>query len=388
MRLCLKTLADHEQLWLPHDDNRWQEQGRQLGQVTSVCILKDVGVEAMGPDRMTPVYGHGRKKQRCTEDRYSCHQRVLPCLGTGSTSSLERRCSSTANSEEYYEDGDEDYSDFDEGYVAELRQASVGVPITPAPLLPPSSCTVGNEALLANHPMHSLHSPLVPSDASVTFAHVHMRRHAFNPPPKLCSLVPSFRGSAASEAELAYSSPESGYPIPRAEDFQWDFPDPFKTPATDPTCALAMARYDKMRLNVNIAPNVEGYNKVWEHLSPPSPSPLLSDDETESSRFQAPVPRLSLGAVGGGTQLGTLQSISIPSRSVPFWGSCDSCTSRSIVTSSDDICSFALLRTDLEYANAMLKAQESREAEEANAERLCGRGKPCKTRTSIQGRRT
>lgn len=341
----------------------------------------------MGPDRMTPAYGHGRKNQRCTDDTYSCHQRVMPCLGTGSTISPQHQYSSTATSGEYYEDGDEDYSDLDDEHVAELRQASEGVPMFPSPRLPPSSHTVGNEALHADHPTHS---PLFPSDASVTSAHVHMRRHAFNPPPKLCSLIPSFRGSATSESEPAYSSPESGYPVPRAEDFQWDFPDPFKTPATDPTRALAVAGYAKMRLNVNIAPNAEGYNKVWEHLSPPPPppSPLLLHDETESSRFQAPVPRLSLGAVGGGTQLGTLQSISIPSRPVSFWGGCDPCTSRGIVTSSDGICSFALLRTDLEYANAMLEAQESREAEEANAQRLCGRGKPCKTRTSIQGRRT
>ncbi|KAI6119201.1 hypothetical protein EV401DRAFT_1963254, partial [Pisolithus croceorrhizus] len=332
----------------------------------------------MGPDKMTPAYGHGGKKQRCADDTYSSHQRVTPCSGTGSTSSLERRYSSTATSEEYHDDSDEDCSDVDEEYVTEPRQASVGVPVTLAPLPPPSvSYTVENEALLADHPTHSVLSPLVPSDTSVTFSHGHMRRCAFNPPPKPCSLIPSFCGSAASEAELAYSASESGYPVSRAEEFQWDFPDPFNTPTTDSTCTFAMARYAKMRLNDNVAPDMDGDSKIWEHLPPPPPpSPFPPDGETENGRFQTPVPRLSLGAVGGGTQLGTLQLTSIPSRPASLWGGYESPVSRSSSISSDDTRSFALLRADLvEYVNTMLRAQETREAKEAIAEGLRGREK-------------
>ncbi|KAI6101278.1 hypothetical protein F5141DRAFT_1218310 [Pisolithus sp. B1] len=352
---------------------------RQLSQVTTICTLKDVDLEMMGPDKMTPAYGHGGKKQRCADDTYSSHQRVTPCSGTGSTSSLERRYSSTATSEEYHDDSDEDCSDVDEEYVTEPRQASVGVPMTLAPLPPPSvSYTVENEALLADHPTHSVLSPLVPSDTSVTFSHGHMRRYAFNPPPKPCSLIPSFCGSAASEAELAYSASESGYPVSRAEEFQWDFPDPFNTPTTDSTCTFAMARYAKMRLNDNVAPDMDGDSKIWEHLPPPPPppSPFPPDGETENGRFQTPVPRPSLGAVGGGTQLGTLQLTSIPSRPASLWGGYESPVSRSSSISSDDTRSFALCRADLvEYVNTMLRAQETREAKEAIAEGLRGREK-------------
>ncbi|KAI6167383.1 hypothetical protein EDD17DRAFT_1751952 [Pisolithus thermaeus] len=327
---------------------------------------------------MTPAHGHEGKKQRCADDTCSPHQRITPRSGTGSTRSLERRYSFTATSDENLGDGYGDYSDDDEEYVTELRQTSVGVPMTLAPLPPPSvSYTVENEALLVDHLTRSVLSPLVPSDTSGAFSHGHMRRCDFNAPTKPCSLIPSFRGSAASEAELAYLASESGFPVSRVEEFQWDFPDPFSTPTTDSTCTFAMARYAKMRLNDNVAPYMRGDSKIWEHLPPPPPlSPFLPDDKTESSRFQTPVPRLSLGAVGGGTQLGALQPTSIPSRPTPFRGGYESPASRSGSMSSEDTRSFALLRADLvEYVNTMLRSRETREAKEATAEGLPGREK-------------
>ncbi|KAI6149207.1 hypothetical protein BKA82DRAFT_1001468 [Pisolithus tinctorius] len=346
----------------------------QPSNVIPVCTLKDVGATLMGLDRIMATYGYGGKKQGCTDDTRSYHQPVVLCSGAGSISSLERQYLSTATSEEHYGYDSEDDSDMDEEDPTKRGRTSMDVPTALAPLpLPPVSYAIENDTLAGNR-AHFPIAPSVPGDTSVSFSRHFGHRQSFNPSPTRCSFIPSSRRSVASEADLACRSPGSEYFIPQAEEFQWDFPDPFSAPTTNPPCTFAMARSARMNFGDNIAPHMNNANKFWEQLRfaklspppppPPSPSPL--DYETESvsaSEVEIPVARLSLGAVGGGAQLGSFQPRSIPSRPASPGDGNDT-----YATSSDEFSSLALLRADLEYVNAVLRVQEAYEAKEAIAE--------------------
>lgn len=339
-----------------------------------VRTLKDVGVTMMGLDRIMATYGYGGKKQGCTDDIRSYHQPAVLCSGAGSIGSLEHQYPSTATSEEHYGYDYEDDSDIDEQDLTERGRTSTDVPTAPAPLpLPPVSYAIENDTLAGNR-AHFPIAPPVPGDTSVSFSRHFGHRQSFNPSPTRFSFIPSFRRSVASEADLACPFPGSEYFIPQAEEFQWDFPDPFSAPTTDPPCTFAMAHSARMNFGDNIAPHMNNANKFWEQLRfaklspppppPPSPSPL--DYETESvsaSEVETLVARLSLGAVGGGAQLGSFQPRSIPSRPASPGDGNDT-----YATSSDEVCSLALLRADLEYVNAMLRVQEAYEAKKAIAE--------------------
>ncbi|KIO01993.1 hypothetical protein M404DRAFT_1002748 [Pisolithus tinctorius Marx 270] len=358
-----------------------RSRSRQPSNVTFVGTLKDFGVKMMGLD--------GRKKQRCADESRSYHQPIVLRSAAGSTSSLERRYSSTATSDEDYDDGHEDGSDLDKEYLTEPRRTSVGIPTIFVPPSLPFLSDAAQDDVPANYQSRSPLAPLITDDTTGSLSHHFGRRHSLCLPPKRCNFIPSFRRDDASET---CSSPESEYFVPQSEDFQWDFPDPFNTPTTDPTYAFVMARYAKMHLGDNIAPHQHDDSKFGGHLPfanlrPPPPPSSLSDCESETvidSRFHTPIARLSLGAVGGGAQLGTVEPTNIPSRLGSPQDGYDSRASRNNSTSSDDPCSFALLRADLEYVNAMLRAQETREAKEAITEEIRRREKRARLRSHLK----
>lgn len=353
---------------------------RQPSNVTFVGTLKDFGVKMMGLDKMMATYGHDRKKQRCTDESRSYHQRVVLSSRTGSASSFERRYSSITTSEEDFEDDSEDCSiDVDKEYPTELRRASRVAPL-------PFPSTRRDDAL-ANHQSRSALAPLVIGDTSDSFSHGFGCRNSFDSSQKRCSFIPSFRADAAYDA---CTSPELDCFIAEAEDFHWDFPDPFNVPTTDPTYTFVMARYAEMHRGDNIAPHVRDDSKFVEHLpfaNLPLPLPSPSGFETESvrgSRSRTPVARLSLGAVGGGAELGTIERTDNLSRPASPQDGYDSRVSRGSSTSSDNFYSFSLLRADLEYVNAMLRAQETREAKEAIAEEIRRRERRARLRSHLK----
>ncbi|KAI6111797.1 hypothetical protein EDD16DRAFT_1605893 [Pisolithus croceorrhizus] len=353
---------------------------RQPSNVTFVGTLKHFGVKMMGLDKLMTAYGHDKKKQRCTDEKRSYHQRVVLSSRAGSASSLGRRYSSITTSEEDYDDDSKNCLDVDEEYLTTLRRASR---VAPLPL--PSMRHVIEDDALAKHQSRSPLAP-VTGYTSGSFSHGFGHRHSFDVSPKRCSFIPSFRADAAYEA--CTSDSESF--ISEAEDFQWDFPDPFNVPTTNPTYTLVMAQYAKMHRGENIAPHMRDDSKFGEHLlfanlPPPPPSPF--DYETESvtgRRVRTPVARLSLDAVGGSAQLGTIKRTDIPSRPSSPQDSYDSRVSRGSSTSSDNTCSFALLRADLEYVNAMLRTQETRETKEAIAEEIRRREKRARLRSHLK----
>ncbi|KAI6012254.1 hypothetical protein EDC04DRAFT_2761948 [Pisolithus marmoratus] len=220
-----------------------RSRSRQHSNNTFIGTLKDLGVRMTGLDRMTATYGHGRKKQRCTNETDSHHQRVVLSSRAGSTGSLEQRYFSPATSEEDYDDDYEDGSDVDVEYRTELRRASLGVPraLAPPPL-PSMRYAIQDEVPTTSRSRCSL-SPLITDDMSRSFSNDFRRSYSFDPSPKRCSFIPSFRRDDASET---CSSPDSEQLIPQAEDFQWDFPDPFHAPTTDPTYTFVMSQYAKM----------------------------------------------------------------------------------------------------------------------------------------------
>lgn len=350
---------------------------RQPSNVTFVGTLKDFGAKMMGLDKMMAAYGHDRKKQRCTDESRSYYQRVVLSSRTGSASSFGRRYSSITTSEEDFEDDSEDCSiGADKEYPG---------PVAPLPF--PSMRHIIEDHVLASHQSRSPLAPLITGDTSDSFSHDFGRRNSLDSSPKRCSFIPSFRADANYDD---CSSPELDCFIAEAEDFQWDFPDPFNVPTTDPTYTFVMARYAKMHRGENIAPHVRDDSKFVEHLPvanlpPPPPSP--SSCETQSvrgSRSRTPLARLSLGAVGGGAELGTIKRTDSLSRPGSPQDGYDSRVSRGSSTSSDNFYSFSLLRADLEYVNAMLRAQETREAKEAIAEEVRRRERRARLRSHLK----
>ncbi|KAG6336420.1 hypothetical protein ID866_2663 [Astraeus odoratus] len=394
--------------------NAKRTRGRQSSNVTLVGALKDFGVKIIGLDKLFMTYGSGRRK-RFDRPTHRPPQRVVlsSCASSTSSSPEGSELCSTIDSEEgnaHYDD-DED-TDGDRAHLDMLSPVEGGhrMPLAPLSLLP----TADQDGYREDEQFSETtpQRPLTP----LTFAPMpdilapdqalndHCRRYSFldfgnehDNLPKLSNTVPSDSSPDPVELEPYRASPESDFLVPEVQGFEWDFRDPFNTPVTDPAYVFFQSHYSKMHLGDNVPPHVlddSGFAEhfPFAHLSPPPPSPTKCKADVENDTFgvRTPISRVSLSAVGGGDRLPASDRTLSPSPGASCRASSASTPGSSASedgvsgSSLQDKFSVSLLRADLEYINAVLKAQEAREAREALAEEAARREKRARVRSQLK----
>ncbi|KAL4076569.1 hypothetical protein V8B97DRAFT_1915479 [Scleroderma yunnanense] len=368
---------------------------RQMSNVTLGVTLKDFGVKMKGLDKLLMTYGRNRKKQR-----YDSSQRVVLGSRAGSNHSIRAESDESSSTASSGEDGRDHRYEGDADEESEDLSAFHAGTSSPTPLAPFSLIPVRNEieeseddtTLVDRFNPSRPRFPLAP--LSLTAAE-HFgglgRRHSFldhSPEedhinPTSCTF-PSVVTSISSE-ELSDPSDTvstgSDFAIP---DFEWDFRDPFNTPPTDPAYAFLQAHYSKMHLGDSIAPHMHDDTGFAEHfpfahLPPPPPSPSEWQEKGDMNRFDTPVARLSLGSVED------IRELPPQGRTwVPMHRTSSSSFESVESTTSDNGLSLCFQRANLDYVNAMFRAQEAHEYREQLAEELARREKRAKVRSQLK----